>query len=370
MFIEEGLVKVKIPEDYLSKKHFFNPRMELARDLTILILHALNSRNWIVCDALAGIGIRGIRIAKECEVEKVWLNDISKDAISFMKKNVVLNRVKSRVKIFNEDAKLLLIRNKRTFDYIDIDPFGSPSYFFDACAEAIKRKGLLGFSATDTAPLSGVNPLTCFRRYGTKSYRTDFFKELGLRILIGSVALSLSKYFLYFEPILSYSSEHYYRVWGRVEKKRSKTNESLEKNLGFVSYCSKCLWRRVSKEPKVECGFCNSSCRIISNVWVGKIEDLLFIDDCLKELSKINWLRTRKRIQKLLTVLKNETIPFYYDIHKLCQKLELPIPSFKFLQDELRKNGFKAERTHFSSKGIKTNASLEDLIKTIKLRKK
>jgi tRNA (guanine26-N2/guanine27-N2)-dimethyltransferase len=367
MFVEEGLVKIKIPKDYLSKKHFFNPRMELARDLTILILHTLNSRNWVVCDALAGIGIRGIRIAKDCEVKEVWINDISKDAISYMEKNMALNRVKSKVRIFNEDAKLLLVRNKRTFDYIDVDPFGSPSYFFDACAEAIKRKGLLGFSATDTAPLSGVNPLTCFRRYGIKSYRTDFFKELGLRILIASVVLNFSKWFLCFTPILSYSFHHYYRIFGKVEKKRSKTNQSLKENLAFLNYCHKCLWRKIDKKPYEKCEFCESNLVVIPNVWVGDIEDIDFIKKCLKKLDEIEWLNTRMKVRKLLLLLQHENIPFYYHIHKVCQKHKLRIPKFIELQKRLKEGGYKAERTHFSVEGIKTDAFLKDLIDSIKI---
>jgi len=43
----------------------------------------------------------------------------------------------------------------------------------------------------------------------------------------------------------------------------------------------------------------------------------------------------------------------------------LKIPKFKMLQERLRERGFKAERTHFSNIGMKTDASLKDLIKII-----
>ncbi len=366
MRVKEGLVEFEVPKDYLSKKHFFNPKMELARDLTVLILNTLNLKDSIICDALAGIGARGIRIAKECKVKEVWLNDLSKDAVSFIKKNVSLNKVEEKVKILNEEANSLLVQNKRKFDYIDIDPFGSPSYYFDSCAQALKRKSFFGFSATDTAPLSGVNPLTCFRRYGIKSYKTDFFKELGLRILISSVTLSFSKWFLCFTPILSYSSHHYYRIFGRVEKKRSKTNQSLKKNLAFLNYCPKCLWRKISEEPLTRCEFCSSKTEIIGKIWKGKIEDVNFIQACEKKLSKVDWLKTENKIRRLIVFLKNENIPFYYEIHKLCKKHKLGIPNFKELQDSLKNEGFEGERTHFCENGIKTNSSLKDLLKLIK----
>ena len=192
--IEEGLVKLKLPKNYLSKKHFFNPKAELSRDLTILVLNTLNPEDWVICDVLSGIGSRGIRIAKECGVKKVWLNDFSEHNIPFMNENVRLNKVKGKIKITNQDANQLFSENLRIFDYIDIDTWGSPTYFFDSAARSIKRKGFLGFSATDTAALCGTSPITCLRRYGIQSYKTDFFKELALRILIANSAFSFSKW--------------------------------------------------------------------------------------------------------------------------------------------------------------------------------
>jgi tRNA (guanine26-N2/guanine27-N2)-dimethyltransferase len=362
MIVEEGLTQLEIPKDYLDKKHFFNPRVELSRDLTVLVLNALKPKDWIVCDALAGIGARGIRIVKECRVKKVFLNDISEENVKFMRENVRLNSVESKVEIVNQDANLLLSSHIRNFDYIDIDPYGSPAYYFDSCARAIKRNGYIGFSATDTAALCGTSPITCLRRYGIESYKTDFFKELGIRILMANAALSFSKWSFSLEPLLSFASEHYFRVFTKVKKGKGIASRTIKDNLGYVSYCSECLWRKVDFNPVTECGFCKSKTRIIGKVWIGLIEDLDFIQSCEKELLKTNWLRTAKKIKKFFEVLKNESFPFYYDIHKLCSKHGLKIPSFDVLREKLRKNGFKAEKTHFLSVGIKTDASLKDLI--------
>lgn len=363
--ITEGLTRLKVPKDYLNKIHFFNPKVELSRDLTILVLNTLSSKGWIVCDVLSGIGARGIRIAKECKVREVWINDISEDNIPFIKTNASLNSVIKKIKIINKDANQVLSENIRTFDYIDIDPWGSPSYYFDSVARAIKRKGFIGFSATDTAALCGTSPITCLRRYGIESYKTDFFKELGLRILISNAALSFGKWSFSFKPLLSYASEHYFRVFAEVEKGKSIASEMLKNNLGYVNYCQKCLWRSVEKEPKTKCGFCGSDCHSIGKVWVGQIENLSFIEKCREKIMKVHWLKTKNKIKKLLFLLKNESIPFYYDIHKLCQKHKLNIPKFEILQDILRDKGYTAERTNFSYKGIKSDTKLEELIKII-----
>jgi tRNA (guanine26-N2/guanine27-N2)-dimethyltransferase len=363
--IVEGLTTLKTPIDYLNKKHFFNPKVELSRDLTILVLKALNSKDWTVCDVLAGIGIRGIRIAKECPVKDVWINDISEDNIPFMNMNVRLNSVVKKIKITNKDANQLLSENIRTFDYIDIDPWGSPSYYFDSCARAIKRTAYIGFSATDTAALCGTSPVTCLRRYGIESYKTDFFKELGIRILIANAALSFGKWSFSFKPFLSYASEHYFRVFAEVKKGKSIASKSLKDNLDYLNYCPKCLWRKVGKVI-TRCEFCGATTKIIGKVWSGLIEDLKFIDKCEEELSRINWLKTETKIKKLLFLLKNEIIPFYYDIHKICQKHRFGIPNYQKLQNNLMEKDYLANRTHFSNTGIKTDASLDCLIKRLK----
>jgi tRNA (guanine26-N2/guanine27-N2)-dimethyltransferase len=363
--ITEGLTRLEIPKDYLNKIHFFNPRVELSRDLTILFLNTLDSRDWSICDALSGIGARGIRIAKECKVREVWINDISEDNVPFIKTNASLNSVIKKIKIINKDANQLLSENIRVFDYIDVDPWGSPSYYFDSCARAIKRKGFIGFSATDTAALCGTSPITSLRRYGIESYKTDFFKELGLRILIANAALTFGKWSFSFKPLLSYASEHYFRVFAEVEKGKSIASRTLKDNLSYVNFCSNCLWREINEEPVTKCEFCGSNTKLIGKIWTGKIEDLKFVNKCWKELTQTDWLRTKDKIKMLLILLQNESIPIYYDIHKLCQKHRLNIPKFEILQNKLRYKGYTADRTHFSYKGIKTDTRLKELIEII-----
>ena len=87
--IQEGKVKVlvpklrafvKSPSEYAPSKApvFYNPVMELNRDIAVLALQAYQrtlDREISVCEPLAGCGIRGIRFATEVEgVERVVIN--------------------------------------------------------------------------------------------------------------------------------------------------------------------------------------------------------------------------------------------------------------------------------------------------------
>jgi len=61
----------------------------------------------------------------------------------------------------------------------------------------------------------------------------------------------------------------------------------------------------------------------------------------------------------------------YYVVDKLCDALNLPVPSVRNVADALRKQGLQAVPTLFNPRGIKSNASarqirtlLHELVKT------
>ncbi|MCK4885225.1 50S ribosomal protein L11 methyltransferase, partial [Candidatus Bathyarchaeota archaeon] len=142
--IKEGKVKVMVPKlsayikkpsDYAPSKApvFYNPTMELNRDLAVLVLQThqkLLGRELSVCEPLTGCGLRGVRFAVEVKgVQKVALNDINPEAVKVAGFNAELNDVADRVEVANEDANLFLSRHaapRKRFDYVDIDPFGPP----------------------------------------------------------------------------------------------------------------------------------------------------------------------------------------------------------------------------------------------------
>ena len=364
MFVVEGKTKLIVPASFLKKAHFYNPEMELARDLTVLLLLCIGSDNWVVLDALTGIGARGVRIAKETDIKEVWLNDYSKDALRYAKRNVEINRVKTRTKIFGRDANVLMFSYPNSFDYIDIDPFGSPTYYLNSAAKAMKKVGVIGVTATDTGNLAGTFPLTCFRKYGVKSFKTEFMHELGVRILIASVALTFARWDYSFQLLLSYWYKHYYRVWGIARKGKRNANKMVKENIGYLSYCQKCLWRSVGKKPICSCKNCGSEIIIVPNVWIGKIEDVAIIEKCEKKLRESDWLRKRDELKKLLGFLKNEdTQVFFYDLHELAGKWKVKVPKKSVVCEKLKEMGYFCYATHFSPVGIKTNASLQEIRK-------
>ena len=175
--------------------------MEMNRDFAVIVLQVFQriiGRSLTVCEPLAGCGVRGIRFAVETEnVEKIVLNDINPEAFKLMTFNVEENGLSEKIEVQSTDANLLLSLHAapgKRFDYIDIDPFGSPVPYLDSSVRALKAGGLLALTSTDLAPLCGVHPQACIRKYGAKPLRTEYCHELALRILLGCLAREAAKY--------------------------------------------------------------------------------------------------------------------------------------------------------------------------------
>ena len=226
--INEGLCQIQFPEyEKVSSEApvFYNPKMELNRDISILVIQRfqkdLNSEINIG-DVFGGSGIRGIRYKKEIDnVGSVAVNDISPLAGEFTKENAIKNSIsieENNFEIHQDEANNFLRKNRGRFDVVDIDPFGTPSFFIDSVAASIKRNSLLCVTATDTSALCGTYKAPCIRKYNAKPYKSEYCHENGIRILAGFIALTFAKYKKYIEIKLSHSTEHYMRIYMIIKK--------------------------------------------------------------------------------------------------------------------------------------------------------
>jgi tRNA (guanine26-N2/guanine27-N2)-dimethyltransferase len=335
---KEGKVLLNIPKINRVTKTasikdapvFYNPEMEFSRDISVSVLSVfMKSRKLLNgLDALAASGARGIRYAKECGL-KMTINDLNPSGIRLVRKNIITNKVRRKCTATKKDASLLM--REQNFGFIDIDPFGSPVQFIDSAAYSIWPKGLIAITATDTAPLSGTYPMTCLKKYGIRSMKTPFYSELGLRILISNIILSLAKHEKAFVPVLSYAKAHYFRVFGRIE--RQGKIKSLLNAFKMVSYKGQ------------NCG----------PVYLGPIQDKKFVRAVRKDLAKRGFQLEKQELKLLDTLSKELDVPFYYDIHRLAKQGKIKLEKTDLIMKRLRKQGFKVSRTHFCPTAIKTD---------------
>ncbi len=332
---------------------FYNPIMVSNRNISILLLNSLPHKNLKIADPLAGSGIRSLRFLKELRKEKikeVFVNDFKENFKKVFTKNIMLNKItpspKKKISVHSEEASLFLL-HKTGFDYIDIDPFGSPNPFLAAAVARISRNGILAITATDTAALTGTYPKVTQRKYWATPLRNYLMHEMGLRILIRKIQLQGVQFEKALTPIFAYHKDHYFRVYLRSEKGKERCDEILKQHQYFL-FCSACLSFKTSLFNKETCS-CGKPFQFAGPLWTSSIIDQKLISMMAKN-------NPFPEEQKFLDLLKEEAKVEqmgFYDLHELARKHKAnPLK----MEEALKK--WKGVRTHFSPYGIKKIGSL------------
>ncbi|RME54232.1 methyltransferase domain-containing protein [Candidatus Woesearchaeota archaeon] len=331
----ENSIKFYSPKNEVITKSlpvFYNKEMKLARDVTTYIINQLKPSR--ILDSMCATGIRSIRIAKECNVKEIVANDINPLAIKLTKKNAKLNKVS--LSLSNKNLNILLYEEK-PFDYIDIDPFGSPVIFIEPAISNIKNNGILAITATDLGPLYGRHPSTCRRRYNCIPLNNYFRKELAARILIYRSQIIASSHDKSLIPVFVDAGQYYIRVYFKCTK--SKSNKVFKQHK-HLFYNSKNLEYSFDYFPEST---------VHGPFYIGSL-----------------WDKSLTQNFNLIKYLKDEStldVFGYYDIHKICKKFKLSSKiKISTLIDNLKSSGYKASRTHFSPQGIRSNIEIKELI--------
>lgn len=332
---------------------FFNRRMAINRDLTVLILRCLKPEPQSYLDAMGATGARGIRVANECGIP-VTICDKDPDAIRLISQNLAHAGVGAEV--IRRDSNILMY--ERRFDAVDIDPFGSPAPFIDAAATSAKI--YLFLTATDTAPLCGAHLKAGIRRYSARPLNNEYHSETGLRILLGHAARECAKYDRGIEPLFCYAREHFVRVHLRITAGAGRADRSLG-HLGYVHHCNNCGFRTEQKEilpGTMRCSECGGKLAVSGPVWLGAINDKLLITEMLEELPGAD-TDNERQIEKLLTTIREELdTSTFYDYHVLSRMWKVSPKTIEEVIESLKEKGYTASRVHYCGTGLKTDAPL------------
>lgn len=315
-----------------AKGVFYNPAMRLSRDLHVAFAKQFDFSG-IMLDGLAASGIRGIRLNLEAGVN-VEFCDSSRMATETIAGNLEMNGIKS--KIYNERVEDLL--QDRKYDWIDVDPFGTPAPYLEAALKGLNDGGILGVAATDTAVLCGAKPSICKKRYGAVSMRRVAAKEVGVRILLSMIHNIASGMGKGIEPLLCYSEGHHLRVFVRLGERKDVILKWITKDM-----------RIVDREEKDAGG----------PLWVRKIIKAELIPESQDGV-----------LGKLLETLREEANgpPGLHDINNIAKAAGIgQTPQRIKIVESIRKLGSFASSSVFSSLGIKTDAPEDIRNQAVKL---
>jgi len=353
---EKGYAPTSLPA-------FFNPVSKPSRDIAVLLVRRFFKEKKIrACEPLAGTGVRSIRLAVESNAIKyILVNDISRNAYELIRRNALLNEVEDLVEASNIDANELLAsrgRGRTRFDYVDIDPAGSPAPFMENGFRGCGREGVLGATATDMSALVGVKPDSCVRKYDALPLRgAPFSKEIALRILAGFMVRTAARLKLAAKPILAFQRDHYARVFTVVEPGIERAKKLLEK-VGWVSYCPECMSIHLVERAKIppdQCP-CGGVPSYSGPLWIGELTDRSLVEEMLEDA--LSEQEVYGDVVKMLKALVEEDtgIVGYYPVNFLASKFRRNPVKPRMLIEVLRDMGYRATVTHIDSSGVKTDA--------------
>ena len=388
--VQEGSAKLLVPTiireegeplDHARSRAavFYNPLMRLNRDTAVLTVSVLGDRLGRpveVCEPMCGCGVRGIRLVLEAGAGKVTMGDLNPSGVQISEENAQLNDVSDKVTVRFMDANLMLNLHSspmNRLDYVDIDPFGSPSEFLDSTVRATRDRGIIALTATDMAPLCGVSPTACLRKYGGKPLRTAYSHEVALRLLIGAAVRAAAIHEMGVKPIFSYYADHYIRVYLTLEHSAKPADASLSE-MGYIVHCLRCYHREAVKGPYLKasrnCPTCGGPMVVGGPMWLSDFAEEAFTREMLEKAVKIGgW---EPRLIHLIETIRGEIgfPPTYYHLDELSKRAGVSSLNYEQVMGKLAAAGLKATRTHFDPRGIRTNATAEDLanvIRTIKV---
>ena len=244
---------------------FLNAAMAPARTRSILLLEDALARGWLVddttkpiriLDGLASTGVRWRRWLHELPSNllprlRITANDLDGQALDWARATHAMHppntsssflqeedrwgtmshgEVVGGVRILREDLRQVLARE--AFQWIDLDPFGSPMPFLDGAIQAIGRRGVLAVTATDTAALCGSSWDAGRRRYGAQGVVDEWRHDTAVRILLGAIARIAAQHDRIIEPVLAMFDGHHVRVTVRILRSKSAASQ-VHASLGW-----------------------------------------------------------------------------------------------------------------------------------------
>jgi tRNA (guanine26-N2/guanine27-N2)-dimethyltransferase len=179
-------------------------------------------------------------------------------------------------------------------------------------------------------------------------------------------------------PLLTFYSNHFIRVFALSFKGKSKILKNLSKSYGYIIHCKSCGNRSIINEDllsiPLKCSVCLSENHLSYSgpLWVGELHQKSYLEELSLLNEKFNF-KNNNRIRKILKYALDEiNMPVScFNIHKISQQLKLSsIPKLQRIIEIIKERGYKASRTHFDFISIKTDMKIDELKNVLKQNEK
>lgn len=376
-----------------------------------------------ILDALSATGLRALRYAQEIPfATAVTANDMSQNAVNSIILNVKHNKLEDKItaNTGNAIAYMYSFCDKKGFDVIDLDPYGTAAPFIDSAIQAINDDGLLCVTCTDSAIFASHGYLEkTYSQYGGLPFKGEPCHEGGLRLVLHAIASSAARYGMAIEPLLSLSIDYYIRVFVRVRKAPNDVKLLAGKTMlvyhcetGCGSWTTQLLARnKVTKNKNGDafykhgfaqgptadqhCQHCGFKSHLSGPMYGGPLHNIGFVERLLAQLNEVDRVTypTMDRMQGMLhTALEEITFgaklekpngapktqvldplipradpaeidhhPFFFIPSSVAKVIHCSAPPLAALRGALRQAGFRVTMSHCKPGSVKTDASWKDI---------
>jgi tRNA (guanine26-N2/guanine27-N2)-dimethyltransferase len=315
---------------------FYNPAMAADRDLATALVRAwaagrTDLRGW---DLHGATGVRALRLLRETGAFASFLITDSHPAAG----PVLRANFDGAPGVTVRGADAREPPPEGPFDYVDVDPYGSPLPFLPTALDAVALGGLLAVTATDLMVLAGAQPGACLRRYGARPVRGRLGPEGGLRILLATLSRAAGDRSRAIHPVLAYVRGHHVRAY--VELRPGPEPTPPIREIDPSNWTGPALGTPGPYGP----------------LWTGPLFDptvveRLEVPPAAAQPREVAVLRERFRAECRVDV------PFYFEPNSLARALGAAAPiGLEGYADALRAAGYRFARTHARPEGFRTDA--------------
>ena len=365
--ITEGTTKILVPEKSLDEKvppkepAFFNPAAKLTRDFSILAYSAFwkdFDKPKIFLDGLAGLGARSLRVANEIpDVEMVVANDINSDGLNIAQDSMKLNEITNFDTSENEICHFFGSYSKKgkRGSIVDVDPFGSPTKYFDCAIRATMHGGMLSVTATDLQVLHGLSKRSCQRKYHGVPIKTEYSNEIAIRLILGCLSTVAGRLDTQIQPQFVENDMHYYRIYAKILTKKEQVS-----NIGYISHCFQCGNRVTEKNQIENCSECGNKMNFAGPLWIGSILDEEFIKKMKQQIQKFV---VEKKCEKILdkSILESRLPPTYFTLDEIASMMKTAPLKLEKMVENIKEIGHNASVTSLNPNGFRTNCSVKEI---------
>ncbi|KAL8613262.1 hypothetical protein ACOMHN_001586 [Nucella lapillus] len=129
-----------------------------------------------------------------------------------------------------------------SFDFVYVDPHKNPAPYFSSVFRNVRNGGVVCLVVPDTMHFAR-SPHLVRRCYGAHCLKTEYLKELTVRIILATLATEAARCSKGLTVLYAVSLEDFLLLGVRVGRGPGPADDMLEQNLGHVLHCRICQER-------------------------------------------------------------------------------------------------------------------------------